>query len=191
LLDPISDDNTMTQLFTESPWLLMVFGSLGILAGIAGWIQTGERWLVYVGIAFLIATPLLVLFERWWVTDREALRMQVDAIAADLQANRHDAVFAAISDQSPEVQRQAKSELPGYRFEEVRVTGYDEIRVFTNDPREAIVPFYVYARVSSTHGLFKNETVSRKVKLTFVLEDGRWHVTSYEHEAPVKMRGAN
>jgi hypothetical protein len=178
----------MINLFLEQPLAVVILGVvLGLGVGLA-WTSTGRReWLFALG-AVAVLTIAGLIVERAVVTDKEAITATLNEIARDVKSNNVRALLKHIASKATEVQQQAETEMPRYKFDECRVTRVHNIDIdVSSEPRSAIVEFNVIAAGSFSEGGFvlSGEQIYRWVKLQMVREsDGRWKVQSYEHAEP-------
>lgn len=177
----------MTWIF-EQP-LLLVLLSVAILSGIAiTWVMSGQKAFLYVLIVGVLIAAGLIVAERMVVTDRETIQATLEQMARDVASNDQAKVMQHIATSATAIQQQAKSELPRYKFDSMRITQVHKIDVRdTQSPRTATVEFNVMAAGSFQAGadLISSNNVPRWVQLELVKEpDGAWRITDYQHEAP-------
>src|SRR5436853_6224903 len=106
----------------EQPIVIVALGVALILALGGAWSASGRKELLYaIGAAFVLLVVGLIVENRV-DTDREAIRTTVSQIARDVQRNDRRAVLAHIYSGSPQLRRQAETELSKYEFTELRIT---------------------------------------------------------------------
>jgi|GEM_PF-4388185 hypothetical protein len=177
----------MTTILTERPWVLMLLGAAGIVLGIAGAIQTGRRGPLWFSLICAVLLPVALLVERWWVTHREEIAMFLDQLADDVQANRHEAVLAAI--ESDAILDATREQLARHKFLEARVLSIRDIELFeTRRPPEAVVQFNAMVRIERTNRYYFSDRAARGVKAWLRREPEGWRVFDVEHY-PIGQRG--
>lgn len=169
----------MTRLLAESPWLLsLLLAALAVFCAI-GWFKTAARGALIASAVFLLLIPLGLYIEQRWVTDREQIRQTIQSVADALERGDEQAILAAIHPVADPLKRAVRSSLPQVEFEEARVTGYREIRVWPDHtPPEAEADFTVSVSVSTRGAKFKTP---RRVVVQFLRDGDRWRVASFEH----------
>jgi hypothetical protein len=170
----------------ENPVPAVIIGSLSICILAGGWLQTGQRWLLYLVVVVLASTVGAVLIERAVVTDRESVKATLYQIADLVEKNDIDGALQYAYSGSAPVHTHAKSELPGYRFSEVKIKRNLEIDVFPDHiPPKAVAEFNVVVRGTAKEMLDHTFHVPRFVEVVFYQEDdGRWRVGDYRHYEP-------
>lgn len=176
----------MTWFFEASPVWIIVLGLLLAAMLVGGWIQTGQKALLYAAGAAVVLTSLLLLAERMVETDREQVERTLHEIARDVERNDLQAVLRHIYSGAPEIRDRAASEFPNYTFKEVRITRLRKIDVVPKHlPPKAVAEFNVVVVGSDRQGLLNDQQVPRFVVVTFYQEsDGRWAVADYQHYDP-------
>jgi hypothetical protein len=179
------------NLLLEQPLAVVIAGViLGLIGGIA-WSSTGRKeWLVGLGLV-VVLTIVGMIVEQLVVTDREAIERTLGEIARDVQSNNVRTVLRHIATGASDVQREAETELPRYRFDECRVTKVHNVDIDASaEPRSAIVEFNVIATGSFSEGGVEltGQQVLRWVRLHMVREkDSQWRVQDYEHDDPQRF----
>ncbi len=173
-------------MIAESPFLVAII--LVVVGGglLFAWLNTGNKIAAAAGGVALLLIPAAFAIAANIETDAEAIRRVIDATAAAVRDNEHDAVLAIIGDER--TRTQAAAELPRYRFDEARVTGIRSIDVIDEAvPKAAEVDLNVKVTVSEVRGSLQNISVPRRVLLTFEKQppagggEARWVVTAYSH----------
>ena len=173
----------MKTLIAEQPLMMAVL--LGVIAGAAlfGWLQTGKRESMWVGLVFLILIPISWVVSQRWVTDREQISAAIYATAEAVKRNDFDAAVQVIEPQQRALIASAKADLSRFRFTEARVNKLRSIEmVMGSEPPEAEADLSVSVTVSDKSGQFQDIRVPRRVVLRFRKSDsGQWHVYNYTH----------
>jgi hypothetical protein len=174
----------------QSPLAIVLIGALLCVVMAVAWVSTGRREPLYGLAALLGLTALLLVAERFVITDREAIEATLHVIAADVKSNNRPAVLGHIYSGAPELAQRARAEIGNYEFTECKVTRIDKIEVNTADqPRSAVAEFNVY--VSGTfrvQGAAASGNYWRFVHLKLRKEaDGRWRVEDYSHSEPTSF----
>jgi hypothetical protein len=173
----------MKTLIAEQPLMMAIL--LGVIAGAAlfGWLQTGKRESMWVGLVFLILIPISWVVSERWVTDREQILDAVYATADAVKRNDFDAAIEVIEPRQRELIAAAKADLSRFRFTEARVNKMRSIEMVQgSDPPEAEVDISVSVKVSDKSGQFQDFPVLRRVVLRFrKADDGKWYVYNYTH----------
>lgn len=173
----------MKTLIAEQPLMMAIL--LGVIAGAAlfGWLQTGKRESMWVGLVFLILIPISWVVSVRWVTDREQITAAVYATAEAVKRNDFDAAVQVFAPQQRELIAAAKADLSRFRFTEARVNKMRSIEMIQgSDPPEAEVDISVSVKVSDKSGQFQDFPVLRRVVLRFRQADnGKWYVYNYTH----------
>lgn len=165
--------------------VLLGFGLIGCAA--FGWVQTGRKGFLIIGVCSLLLLVGMLLVERMTITDEEAIRAMLQELARDVQQNNHAALLEHISTDAPDILAQAKNEMPRYDFREARVTRIHRIDVDAEmSPRTADTEFNVIVGGSFRQGGdVYDTTVPRWVRLQLALDpDGKWRIRGYEHAPP-------
>lgn len=172
----------MSTLLLENPLLVGFLGAvLTMLAGFA-WLQTGRRSILQATVGMLALTIVLVLINVNITSERERIEAILYTVADALGKNDLPAIYSAIHPTAAETVKQAKAELPKYKFSEARVTGIKDIQVnFTTKPATAIAEFNVFVAVTFQGNKFD---VRRFVRVYFMQHEERWLVHDYEHFEP-------
>lgn len=168
-------------------WLpSLIAGGLTTAILIGGWIQTGQKWLLYVALAAVLLTAGAIALEVSVVTDREQIHDTLSEIAALVEDNRIEQALDYAWSEAPEVRQQAQAELPLYEFESVEIKRNLKIEVFPNKtPPRATAEFNVVVVLSTRTGLVQGQRIPRFLEVDLVRDDeGRWRVAGYQHYDP-------
>jgi hypothetical protein len=170
-----------------NPFLLAFLGCAACLGAFVAWIMTGRKEAIYAGAGLLVIFIGLIITERMNISDREAIQAQLVQTARDLEANNYAAVYGFIHPKSNDMLLQAQSELPGYRFDECRITKIYQTKIDEKaNPKTAVVEFNIIAK-----GTFKQASdsypgqIPRFIRLNLEKDqDGKWKATNYFHDSP-------
>jgi hypothetical protein len=172
----------MTWLY-EQPLPILVMGVILVVALTAGFIKTGQRWLIGATAVVILLLIVLIALSRNVVTDREQVEQTIRQIAEAVEQNNIDEALRHVSPAAPGVQH-ANAELRRIRFEEVDVKRNLEVEVFPDrNPPEAEARFNVVVVADVGLGM---RHYPRYVEATFVKEGGRWLVIDYHHDEPTR-----
>lgn len=170
-----------------NPFLLVFLGTVAGLGAFVAWTMTGRKEAIFAGIGLLILFGALIVIERMSISDREAIEATLVKAARDLENNNHEGIYAFIHPDSQEMKQQAQAELPGYKFDECRITKIYETKINGDaNPKTAVVEFNVIVKGSFKAGAdaFSGQ-IPRLVRLDLVQDrDGKWKVTKYFHDSP-------
>jgi hypothetical protein len=172
----------------ENPLPAILIGGPTALLLAAIWLKTGSRWLLGLLLGVLAITLLLVLVEKFVVTDREQITATLYRIAELVEQNDFDAAVEYAHSDSELVRGEALAELANYEFSLVDIKHNLEIQVFPDEtvPR-AEADFNVVVVVSKKNSVFTDQRVPRFVEVTFHQEDdGAWRVAGYRHYEPYR-----
>lgn len=173
----------MQTILAEQPLFMAALLAAVAAVAIWGWLQSGARGALAVGLVSLLLIPLLWFLSLRWVTDREQIESLIQATAAAVEANDVAAAVAAIDPARQDLIATAKADLGRFRFDRAKVNQYRSIEVIPGfEPPEAEVDMTVGAEVSSVAGQFADIQVVRRVLLRLRKSDqGRWFVYEYNH----------
>lgn len=170
----------------EDPVPIIIVGGLtaAILGG--GWIQTGRNFLLYLMIAVLVLTVVLVIVERLVVTPREEVRATLFEIARLVADNDIQAAVDYAHPDARHIRDMATSELSLYHFHSVDIKRNLRITVFPeHNPPRAEADFNVVVIIDTPDGFLTERRIPRFVQVTMLQdEDGRWRVSDYAHDTP-------
>jgi len=173
----------MQTLIAEQP--LMMVALLGVIAAAAlfGWLQSGKKEPLYVGLVFLALIPVGWIVSVRWVTDREQIRGAIETTAEAVKRNDFDTAVLVIDPALRPLIASAKADLSRFRFTDARVNKLRSIEMIQgSEPPEAEVDLSVTVLASDQNGQFQNIRVLRRVILRFRRSDnGQWYVYDYNH----------
>ena len=177
-----------TSLLAERPLVLSLL--LGVLAcgSLWGWLQTGQRPALAVGLVAFAGIPLVWVIAAYWVTEREQIVALIHEVAANVEANDHERVLAVIG--HPQLRRRAETELQNFDFSQATVQRIRRIDVIDGTfPRQADAELLVKVTVVQHGGQLGQITVPRRLMLKLekrgdagVPQD--WVVIGYQHGPP-------
>lgn len=170
----------------EDPVPIIIVGGLtaAILGG--GWIQTGRNLLLYLMIAALVLTGVLVIVERLVVTPREEVRATLFEIAGLVADNDIQAAAEYAHPDLRHIRDMAIAELSLYHFHSVDIKRNLRIEVFPDHhPPRAVADFNVVVIIDTPDGFLTDRRIPRFVEVTMLQDDdGRWRVSDYAHDTP-------
>ncbi len=173
-----------------NPFLLAFLGCVACLGAFVAWIMSSRKEALYAAAGIFVLFAILIMTERMMISDREAIEATLIRIAADLEANKYEKVYAAIHPLAVDHLTQAQAELPGYRFSECRITKIQETKVdAAAKPKTAIVEFNIVVKGTFKQGadVFSDMTIPRFVRLNLEQDSaGEWKVKDYYHDSPEK-----
>jgi hypothetical protein len=168
----------------ESPWTIGLTGIAAAAICGYGWIQTGKRELLFTFFGIIAASATLLLVERWWVTDKEAIQATIREIARDVESNDFNKMVRHFHSAASEIREQARGEVGNYHFKSISVKSNFEIKLEPkHQPPKAIAGFNAVA-VVTIHSLGDQEmTVARHVEFLMYKDsaDGKWKIAGYGH----------
>ena len=160
----------------ENPWYAVGAGAILVIAFASGWFQTGNSKLLWGVVAGLAVALGGWGVERWVQTDRESVRDSVFQMAADVQANREDAVLAHVYYSNTAVQNRVRAVLDRVRFSRVDVKPSLDVAVdLRMQPSSAAATFNVVVE-SNAHP----RPIPLFVALRLVLVEGQWKVNAID-----------
>jgi len=172
----------MQEYLLESPWIIGSLGSAisGVL--VYAWLQSGRSLFWHWSLGISLLTLACLLLNLGYKTDKEILREFISKIAADLQANRFNAVTASVHPDASEELRTLKSQLEAVEFESVRITKIHGIEIGKmKNPKTATIRMNVFVRASRGG---QTAGVPRWVKVHLEQDKGKWLIVDYEHRDP-------
>ncbi|QDU25689.1 hypothetical protein ETAA8_07590 [Anatilimnocola aggregata] len=171
-----------------NPALLVFLAAFVALVVFVAWIKTGRKEVLYLLGMVIVLDVGLVMYERFTISDREAIQATLLRVARELETNDRAAVYAAIHPKAVDQRMQAEAELPKYTFSECRITKIHETKVEGNQsPKKATVEFNIIASGSFRSGadVLGETKIPRFIRLSLEQDtDGQWKVTDYYHASP-------
>jgi len=179
-------------IFVENPLAIIVLG--GVLATFAGIVflarRTGASLLALVGI--IVGTLLLVVLERFLVSDREQIENGVEAVVAAVEANDIAGVLEWIDPAAVNVRGDIQSLMPLVKVEKARVMGTIDVQV-DGSPAQAVSSFRAF--LDGVHGSsgMRVAYFNQRVDVNWIKKDDRWLITGYTafyNEEPIDAVGS-
>lgn len=172
----------MQEYLFESPWIIGSLGSIVSGALVYAWLQSGRSVFWKWSLAISLVTLSCLILNIGYKTDREILREFISAMAADLQANRFQAVTARIHPDASQELRALKNQLDNVEFESVKINKIHGIEIGrVKNPKTASIRMNVFVRASRGD---QKGGFPRWVKVHLEQDQGKWLVVDYEHRDP-------
>jgi Tfp pilus assembly protein PilE len=169
----------------ENPMSVLVLGGITAIVFGAIWLQTGRKIELYIMLAIIIGVALVVVAGNVWKSERQQVKTTLYQIAHDVERNDVKAVLEHLHARMSAVRQRIESEMPMYKFEEVKIKQNLEIKVFpTESPPRAVTSFNAVVVASDSSGLINGKHVPRFVNVTFLKEGDRWLISDYDHQDP-------
>ncbi len=169
----------------ENPLLVLVLGGITALVFGALWLHSGRKPALIAMLVVIAGVVSVLIAGRVIQSDRAAVRATIHRIARDVERNDVEALLRHIHSSVPGVRERAASEMPRYKFEEVKVKQNLEIEVFPQEsPPRATAEFNVVVVASDRSGLINGRQVPRFVRITFLKEEDSWRLADYAHDDP-------
>ncbi len=171
----------MKTLIAEQPLLMAILLGAMATAALLGWVQTGKKQTLWIGLVLVALIPISWYISVLWVTDREQIREAIHRTAQAVKDNDFDRAVQIIEPGRHALITTAKADLSRFRFTEARVNQFRSIEMVQGShPPEAQVDLSAKAVVSDTGGRIKDYPVLRRVVLRFRKSaDGNWYVYDY------------
>jgi hypothetical protein len=177
----LEKNEEMIPFILENPIGVAVIGGAAVLFALVAWLQTGQSKVLYVVLATIAVTAILVTVGVKIETEPESLRKMLYETANDLENNRFPDVIRAMCESPSEAVRNAKTllETNKYVFSGARVK-----RIHTIDfsgpaaERRAMVKMNVF--VEGRLGGFQGG-IPRYVELTLNRVGQKWKVSDFSH----------
>jgi len=168
--------------FTENPWP-PVFVCV-VMAGLAAaWGLTRNQPRGYLGAALAVLAALgCFQFEKWIVTDREQIELEVHQLVADFTAQDEEATLDHFSPQAVDWRTQAQLALKLVKIQNIDVK--DLSVKMTSGGSEAVSQFRANGRITFS-GMDAGHQPSRW-KLTWRREQGEWKIIDVVRLNPLK-----
>ncbi|MBC8350982.1 MAG: hypothetical protein H8E66_03290 [Planctomycetes bacterium] len=169
----------------ENPTTVLVLGGITALVFGAIWLQTGRKIELYIMLAIIVAVVGIMVVGRFSKSERRQVKATLYQIASDVERNDVNSVLSHLHPKMAEVRRRAASEMPMYKFEEVKIKQNLEIQVFPDEsPPRAVTTFNVVVVASDRSGMVNGRRVPRFVHVTFLKEGEKWRISDYSHDDP-------
>ena len=167
----------MTWLVEDPTYTLIAAGIAAVILLVAI-VKTGRgRYLTWLGGVVVLAFVLL-LIERYVVTDRELVEETLYDAAAALEANDVEAVAALIAPSGEALEREIRNRM---RTMEIRTARIADLQVEFSPlelPPKASAAFL--GRLEFKDAGVPFEQILRRVRVALVEEDDRWLIQSYD-----------
>lgn len=172
-------------------WLLENLTTVSVLGGITAlvfgaiWLQTGRKVELYIMLAIMTGLVGVFAAASFWKSERQQVKSTLFQIARDVEQNDLDAVLAHLHPSMSVLRQRAASEMPMYKFEEVKIKQNLKIEVFSDEsPHRAVASFNVVVVASDRSGMINGRRVPRFVHVTFLRQGDHWRISDYDHEDP-------
>lgn len=163
----------------ERPIFIGVIAAVLCLVLLWAWLQSGIKWLLWLGLATPVIGAVLVLVSINVVTEREQLRIWLQEAAAELGAEDYDAVAARIHPAATSQLQEAKSRAMNFEFESVSVTRIHEITLTeTATEPQAFIRLNAVAKLTAARN---RRTIPRYLELTLYKVGDEWLVYDCVH----------
>ncbi|MFN7449460.1 MAG: hypothetical protein ACK56W_11060 [Pirellula sp.] len=177
----------MNSLLFENPFLVGVIGTIVFAMTIFGWLQTGNPGAGGASIAVAAITAFLLWLNVWIETDRESVRAMLSVAASEVEQNQLEKLKSRVHPEATERVHLAMSQLPGFKFEQAKITQIHAIDFHMAAARKvAFVRMNVIADAESKGG--STAGVRGKLAAWIQLEleqmDGKWRVVDCERKGP-------
>jgi hypothetical protein len=167
-------------IFLESPWPILFIGiAVEAVLGMA-LMQTGRgKYLVaMIGVAVIVVIGLVV--ERLVVTDREAVRLTLDAAVAAVRKNDLNGLLDCIEPSAKEPRELSRWVLSRCEVQEGHIS---DLQITVNrltSPPTAEAKFLAVGRGRDRMGEFPYQGFAQRVVVQLRLQGDRWLVTGYK-----------
>ena len=169
----------------ENPTCVLVLGGITAIVFGAIWLQTGRKIELYIMLAIIIGVAGVVIAGNVWKSERKQVKTTLYQIAHDVERNDVKAVLEHLHPRMSAVRQRIESEMPMYKFDEVKIKQNLEIDVFpTESPPRAVTSFNAVVVASDSSGLITGRHVPRFVNVTFLKEGDHWRISDYDHQDP-------
>jgi len=163
----------MTMFLEESLYVLLIGVPL-TLAFLFAWVRTTNNTLLGIAIAALVLTVSGVILERFVVTDREAIRAQLEQIAEDVNGGDIPTIISHIHSDAAATRSLAKNNLGRYQVSGVRIAKIHELTVDRDkEPAESQIKLNAIGKIDEYSGPIA-------FTVTLRLEGERWKIAAYE-----------
>jgi hypothetical protein len=164
----------------ETPWPVLIAAVIVEAVLAIALLRTGLVKIIGAMVGVLVLALLLVLLERFVVTDFEEVEGTLDEAARRLAANDTEAVLGYISPQATELRRYAEGALRQFTFSEAHV-GNDlkvEFNPLTSPPSAEARFTAMITGKDRKNGIGG----TRPIQATLILHkiNGRWYVADYQ-----------
>jgi hypothetical protein len=173
--------NQLPDFIAETPFHAIMLGLLAIFVFGTVWLLSKRTAFLVLAVVSLLAMIGAIMLERWVVTDREQISVEVDAMAAAVAANSPTSLLLHISDRYPSIKDAARGHFNRWQIEFCNLTSREVPAIdWSRSPPQAEVRFVVFARARQKQGDGLGGADIVGVTLQMEKEpDGRWRVISY------------
>jgi hypothetical protein len=173
----------MQIILAEQPIVSAIILALIGSTLIFGWMQTGKKAALGVGLVVLALIPGAFALAANWVTDREMITEAIYRTADAVANNDFERAVQVIEPAQRAKVEAARADLQRFRFDEARVNKLRTIDILPDAfPPVAEVDLSVTVVVSDQRGQINRMRVPRRVVLQFrKSETGQWFVYDYNH----------
>jgi len=170
----------MSDYLFENPYGVGFVGTLLTALSLFGWVQTGNKIALYLGLGFFGLTGILVWLNLYIQTDREVIRVVLNETALELQENRHDAIKKRIHPDHTQQVASAVSLLGRVKFDVARITRVHAIDIAkAGNTSTARVRMNVYVEVQTD---LMPGKIPRWVQLDLEKLGDQWLVVDFTHK---------
>ncbi|MCY2983598.1 MAG: hypothetical protein NTY15_08165 [Planctomycetota bacterium] len=172
----------MNTIFFEQPWIVGAFGTVITIVTLYGWVQTGKPVALKTGIAFALATLILLIANLFIVTDAEQVRTWLASTASELQNNDIDNVLKKLSPDCSDRVTNVAERMKSVKFSIAKVTKIHSIEV-QSDKEGVTAQIRMNAFVAGeSNGI--SAKIPRWVALTLEKKNHGWLITDFEDKEP-------
>jgi hypothetical protein len=169
----------------EQPLLILLFGTLLVVAMAVGFMQSQHRLAAWGLLAALLLVVTAFTIERLVVTPGEQVKRALRTLAGCLEANDTEGVMQWISPQSEALQQEVRSHLRRIHVRSISIK--NNLTVTTGSERPisfAEARFNAVATLDVPGGASTPLTLPRFLVVRFRREAGQWKIRSYESFDP-------
>jgi hypothetical protein len=177
----------MNSLLFENPILVGLIGTIVFGMTVFGWLQTGNPWAGRASIAVAVITAFLIWLNIWIETDRESVRAMLLEAASEVEQNQLEKLKSRVHPEATERVHLAMSQLPGFTFEQAKITQIHAIDFSKAGARKvAFVRMNVIAEAESKGGSAAGVRgkLAAWVQLELEQMGGKWRVVDCERQGP-------
>ena len=168
--------------FFEGPWPILLTGLLlEVILVIAAFRTQNLKLLWWIGGA-AVFVGLLLVAERFVVTDNERIAATLNGIGTAAEANNLDAILRLVAADATPVRDLATRSLAQLTIQEARIGGDLNIDVHDQaDPPTAEASFIGNIRAHPRRDLFGLDRYAGRFKVGLVKQNDQWLVTSVDY----------
>jgi hypothetical protein len=159
---------------------IWIFGVLLVLLAWVTYLNLRTTWSLLL-IPAAVALVAALLWAEWLIeTPREAVRRRLDELADAIEADDLPTTLTYISTAAPEVRSEAQTLMPQVDVETANVVEVPAIEVdMAAQPPRAELLVHAFINATRRRDGMKQGMLDW-LRVTFVLEDGKWVVQDYE-----------